>query len=359
MKNGVDFLLRVECMTYNQAPYIKDTLDGFCKQQTTFPFLCIIADDASTDGEPEVIKKYLDTNFDKIENALSTEDETDEYLRIYARHKENTNCYFCVLLLKYNHYSIGKAKTKSVAELMKSVKYLASCEGDDYWTDPMKLQKQVDFLENNPDFSLCFHNVKVWKNKEGVLVDDFITKDVPSVTDIYDIIKGNYIHTPSVVFRNGEKVYGDRSRLGYSKIGDFPLWVLCAQYGKIKKIEECMAVYRFGAGIWSTTNDDINKLQVIIDIYENFYKYFSLEDIAKRDCYFDVNKLIVDIKRILSQLYSKFSKRAYKNNDRKLYRKYYLKAIKMYPHKTRNIKEFMADYMFPVLYSKLRKKEIS
>ena len=356
MDESVEFLVSVLCMTYNQASYIEDAMNGFCMQQTTFPFLCLIADDASTDGETEVIRKYLDTNFDKIENALSTEDETDEYLRIYARHKENKNCYFCVFLLKYNHYSIKKQKTKSAAELTKSVKYVAMCEGDDYWTDPKKLQMQVDFLEKNSDFSLCFHNVKVWNQKEGEMEDDFITRDVPAVTDISDLIKGNYIHTQSVLLRRYENVPSDQRRLGYSKIGDFPKWVLCAQYGKIKKFEECMSVYRYGTGFWSTKKDDVNKTLEIIDVYENFYKYFSLKDIAKRDSYFDVNNLIVDIKKILAGLYSKVSK-AYMNADHKLYLKYYFMAIRIYPHKIRNIKEYLADYVFPVTYSNVKRKD--
>ncbi len=356
MDKGIEFVVRVNCMTYNQASYIEDAMNGFCMQQTSFPFLCIIVDDASTDGEPDVIKKYLDDNFDRQDIGLSTPDETEEYVRIYARHKENKNCYFCVLLLKYNHWVAKKAKLTSIAEILKPIEYIAMCEGDDYWTDPMKLQKQVDFLENNPDFAICFHNVKVWKQKEGVMVDDIITKDVPSETDIYDIIRGNYIHTPSIIFRRNEKVSSDQRRLGYSKIGDFPQWVLHAQYGKIKKLEDCMAVYRYGSGFWSTKKDDVNKTLEIIDVYENFYKYFSLKDIAKRDSYFDVNNLIVDIKKILAGLYSKVSK-AYMNADHKLYRKYYFKAIRIYPHKIRNIKEYLADYVFPVTYSNVKRKD--
>lgn len=356
MDAGMDFLVYVDCMTYNQASYIEDSMNGFSMQQTNFPFLCIVADDASTDGEPEVIKKYLEDNFDRQDIGLSTPDETDEYVRIYARHKENKNCHFCVIFFKYNHYSIGKSKLDSVWEILKPIKYIAMCEGDDYWTDPMKLQRQVEFMENNPDFAICFHNAKIWKQKEGVMVDDFITRDVPSETDIYDIIKGNYIHTPSVLFRNDDKVYADQRKLGYFKIGDFPKWVLSAQYGKIKKLEDCMAVYRYGSGIWSTANDDIDKLHVIVDVYEKFFKYFSQKDIANRDCYFDVDKLMVDIRKILAGLYSKVSK-AYKNADHKLYRKYYLKAIRICPQKIRNIKEYLADYVFPVMYSKLKRKD--
>lgn len=259
MENNIDFMVRVNCMTYNQASYIEDTMNGFCMQQTKFPFLCHIADDASTDGEPEVIRRYLDVNFDRIEIGLSTKDETDDYLRIFARHKENKNCYFCVILLKYNHSSIGKAKLTNIAEVLKSIKYVAFCEGDDYWTDPMKLQKQVDFLEKNPDFSLCFHKVKVFDQKEGVLVDDFITRDVPSETDICELAKGNYIHTPAVVYRKNDNLGSFMSKLGNVVVRDYPMWMGLAQYGKIKKFEESMAVYRVGVGVWSGDKNYVKK----------------------------------------------------------------------------------------------------
>lgn len=268
------FLVCVNCMTYNQKEYITDAMNGFVMQRTTFPFLCVITDDASTDGEPEVIKNYLDGNFDRQDIGLSTPDETDEYLRIYARHRENKNCYFCVLLLKYNHYSVGKAKHGSIAELLSSIGYRALCEGDDYWTDPMKLQKQVDFLEGHPDFSLCFHKVKVWKEKEGIMTDDFLTREVPQETELCDLAEGNYIHTLSVVYRNNERVGVFRTQLGNVIMGDYVCWMACAQYGKIWKMSECMAVYRYGSGIWSNksllirlieTFSVLNRLYPLID----------------------------------------------------------------------------------------------
>ena len=95
----------VWCNTYNQTSYIKDTMDGFCMQQTSFPFVCLIMDDASTDGEPEVIKQYLNDHFD-----TEWTKETDDYHLTLARHQENKNCYFAVYLLKYNHYSIKKLR---------------------------------------------------------------------------------------------------------------------------------------------------------------------------------------------------------------------------------------------------------
>lgn len=149
------FLAFVRCWTYNHAPYIKDAMDGFSIQKTQFPYLCIIVDDASTDGEPDVIKEYLLQYFDLSDKAVARNEETDDYVLTYARHKTNTNCFFAVFLLKYNHHG-KKSKWSYYDKWIRNVKYHAICEGDDYWTDPCKLQKQVSFLEGHPDYGLCY-----------------------------------------------------------------------------------------------------------------------------------------------------------------------------------------------------------
>ena len=164
MGKKIDFVVRVSCMTYNHESYIEDAMNGFVMQQTDFPFLAIVVDDASTDGEPEVIKNYLTEHFDKEALDLPTTDETDEYVRVFARHKENKNCYFLVMFLKYNHYSIKKAKLTSIADLIRPIPYIALCEGDDYWTDPLKLQKQVEFMEGHEECGLCFTNYRIRRN---------------------------------------------------------------------------------------------------------------------------------------------------------------------------------------------------
>ena len=77
---------------------------------------------------------------------------------IFAQHKINKNCFFAVYFLNYNHYSIKKSRDKYVAKYIDGVKYMAICEGDDYWIDPLKMQKQVDFMESNQNYSMWFHN---------------------------------------------------------------------------------------------------------------------------------------------------------------------------------------------------------
>ena len=148
----------VRCQTYNHASYIVDTLNGFCMQQTSFPFVCAIVDDCSTDGEQKIIESYLQNNFDFEDGGIARNEKDGSYQFYFARHKLNKNCYFAVFFLAFNHYSIKKTKQPYFKEWQSKSQYIAVCEGDDYWTDPSKLQKQADFLDSHPDFSICSHD---------------------------------------------------------------------------------------------------------------------------------------------------------------------------------------------------------
>lgn len=151
----------VICHTYNQSQYIEDTLNGFCEQQTDFPYVCLIIDDASTDGEGEVINNYLIENFDLNDSIFFMQEDTCDYYSRFAQHIANKNCYFLIFYLKYNHYQIRKSKLSYYMDWRNKTKYIAYCEGDDYWIDPLKLQKQVDFLEKHQDFGLVHTNFKI------------------------------------------------------------------------------------------------------------------------------------------------------------------------------------------------------
>lgn len=162
------FLVRINCNTYNQSSYIESTLDGFCMQNTDFSYICTIFDDASTDGQRELLIDYLNKNFEESNDSIALLEETDDYVLRFLRHNRNHNCYFALFLLKYNHYKLKKTRIPYLGEWKDNVKYIALCEGDDYWTSPSKLQKQVDFLENHPECSLTCHRYEVLdeKNKE-------------------------------------------------------------------------------------------------------------------------------------------------------------------------------------------------
>lgn len=242
-------LVAIKCAVYNHEPYLRDCLEGFVMQQTNFPFVAIVHDDASTDNSAAIIREYEAKYPDIIKPIYETE----------------------------NLYSKGDG---SVDRIMNAAieatgaKYIAMCEGDDYWTDPYKLQKQVDFMEANPEYSLCFHKVKTLIQNTGELKNEFIVRDMPAESSVEDLAAGNYIHTPSVMLRYDKQVQKKICSLGSCMPSDYVWWMLYAETGKIWKFEEPMAVYRVGSGIWSSDesiNPDLemlmtlNKLWMAID----------------------------------------------------------------------------------------------
>ena len=162
-KDNERWMVCVRCNTFNQASYIEDTMKRFTMQQTNFPFICCIVDDASTDGEQEVIEGYLEKNFDLGDKYVVRNEETDDYVLTFCQHKTNRNCYFATLFLKYNHYK-KKAKVPYLEEWRSQSKYEALCEGDDYWTDKLKLQLQVDEMKKHDDIDICAHAAVRIKN---------------------------------------------------------------------------------------------------------------------------------------------------------------------------------------------------
>ena len=237
---NISYLVRTSCTTYNQSAYITDAFNGFVMQQTLFPYVCTIIDDASTDGEQEIIKNYLHEHFDLQNASVAYEKDTDYGHITFARHKTNENCYFAVIYLKENHYSQRRSKAPYLMEWMDT-KYVAICEGDDYWTDPLKLQKQVDFLEGHKDYSMCCTGFS--QTFEGNEIEKS-----PMVFDLDDItiehlIKGQWIGTATVVYRRESMI---DYKLPFSSLpfGDVPMWFHLALKGKIKYLKDITANYR-------------------------------------------------------------------------------------------------------------------
>ena len=249
----ISFKVYVRCYTFNQAAYIEDTLNGFCSQETNFPFLCGIIDDASTDDNHKVISNYLTSNFDVEGDSAVKREETDDYHLVLARHKTNKNCYFLVIYLKYNHYSIKKPKLDYQKKWRDQTEYEAICEGDDYWTDPLKLQKQVEFMETHPEHSMCFH-AYVGLLADGTLRPSHRYNEDMEVCPIDDAILdgGGYCATNSLLYNLSS--YGD----GYKNwakdcpVGDLPMTLTLFAKGKVGYIDDEMSVYRISAvGSWS------------------------------------------------------------------------------------------------------------
>lgn len=221
----------IRCMTYNHALYIKNALDGFVSQVTDFPYVCVIIDDASTDGEQEILRNYIADNF-MVEKPVT---ETSDFTMTFGQHKVNQNCYFAVYFLKYNHFR-KKSKLPYVQKLVDSAIYIALCEGDDYWISPYKLQKQVNLLDGNNDFSFCFHKCKTTSGNPR-----YPEVKENSVLTAKDIILTHYIPTASLMYR-----IDYLKNVTYYKltIGDMPLEIQLAMNGDVAYIDEYMSVYR-------------------------------------------------------------------------------------------------------------------
>ena len=255
---SIDFLVRVSCMTYNHAPYIVDAMNGFTMQQTSFPFVCIIVDDASTDGEPEVISNYMLENFDLADKKIAIEEETDDYRLMFARHKSNQNCYFVAVLLKYNHYSINKPKHPYYMRWV-GAKYIAMCEGDDYWIAPDKLQKQVSFLDGHEDYSFsCTGFDFLHQSTHEIISGEEVTKANLSIINedkdiCLSILDGTLfrIQTMTVVYRTSS--YNKYSALlkkqgGLFLMNDTQTWVYLLKDGKLHYLPDNTAIYRLNEG---------------------------------------------------------------------------------------------------------------
>lgn len=211
-------LISICCITYNHIQFIEDTLGGFLMQITNFEFEIIINDDASTDGTIEVLERYQKSYPEKLK----------------------------LVIQKENQYSLGvRGIAVRHAFPISSGKYIALCEGDDYWTDPYKLQKQVDFLEANPDFGICFHNVAQLNtfNEEKNNIIPGVKKD--TVYTMEDYILSNRTATCSLAFK--KELLGEIPSWFYKvPFGDLAL-ILLVMYNSNKKgmvLKDTMGVYR-------------------------------------------------------------------------------------------------------------------
>jgi glycosyltransferase involved in cell wall biosynthesis len=213
-------MVSVLMLTYKQEAYIQKAIEGVLEQQTNFQFKLIIGDDASPDNTSTIVEKYKEKYPDKI---------------VYIRNREN----------------LGAIKNFINIYSLASTKYIALCEGDDYWCDVNKLQRQFDFLEANENYSICFHNVYELKENDKSTIEILDFLKVEKTFTIEDLAEGNFIHTPSVVLRN-TLVNGFPNWFNEAPIGDYALHMLTARQGLIKYFPEPMAVYRIhSGGMWS------------------------------------------------------------------------------------------------------------
>ena len=219
----------IRCFAYNHERFIRQCLDGFVMQKTDFRFEAIVHDDASTDNTAAIIREYAEKYPDIIKPIYETENQ-------YSKHDGSLT-------------RIMNAHTRG--------KYIAMCEGDDYWTDPYKLQKQVDFLESHPDYVMCSHLFDVYNERNKQLQKNDESSFTGKSYDLDTLINGEWYFQPlTVLFRFD--AYDREHFASYGLSMDVILYYeLLRRGGKGYCLPDVMAVYRIhDGGVWSLKSLD-------------------------------------------------------------------------------------------------------
>lgn len=224
-------LVSIECTVYNHEPYLRQCLDGFVMQKTNFPFEAIVHDDASTDGSAAIIREYAEKYPDIIKPIYETENQ-------YSKRDG----------------SLGRIMK---AAMHPATKYIAVCEGDDYWTDPNKLQLQVDFLETHPDYYMTCHAFTYYKEKTQQFVEHQFVDELP-----LEVFENREYCTPTIenyfssewftqlltMVRRNHRYMSDEKLRHYKIAYDYIVCYYMMKQGKCALFKDSMGVYRKHAG---------------------------------------------------------------------------------------------------------------
>lgn len=292
-------LVSVVVITYNHEPYIKECIDGIISQKTDFPIEILVNDDCSTDNTASIIEEY-ELKYPSL---------------------------FRCIYQSENQYSKGVHPWFDILFPIAKGKYIALCEGDDYWIDPYKLQKQVDFMEKHTEYSMCFHNVDVLSNieEEKNLFNHLETR----YYEDSDILNKWTVPTCSVLYRNNLL----KQNLNYKMIvfGDIFLFLRLSQYGKLYCINEKMAIYRRLSNGISTIKRDICQE---LSIYKKIaIQYFYMSK------YFKTN---VSVSNLCKLWCNKFCNYVIYNNQSRKSDRLYLITIRYFADKGVSIKDYIS-----------------
>jgi len=239
-------LATIRCITYNHEHFIRDAVEGFLLQETDFPLEVLIHDDASADNTPAIVQEYQERYPHLIRSVLQHE----------------------------NLLSKGIRPAKYLQSMIRG-EFVALCEGDDYWTHPRKLQKQISLLESNPEASGCFHAASVIDEKNTQL-EVRPAHPVPSALQFEDVVSRNHLLTCSLVYRSSA---ASRNIDWSDKLpmADWPLQVELTRQGSLLGIDENMGCYRrHRGGIW-TRKSRREELDAISAFYNAVEKRFDGE----------------------------------------------------------------------------------
>lgn len=311
--NGEIPLVSISCITYNHGPYIVQALNGFLMQKTTFPFEVLIHDDASTDGTTEIIKDYAQKYPEIIKPMYEEENQWVKGRRGSAE------------------FNFPRAKGK----------YIAFCEGDDYWIDENKLQMQVDFLENNSEYGMCYTKTKKW-NELKQCYSGLFGSGEPEFEKL--MLEGNRIPTLTVCLKSElmSRYLKDiePKKKGWL-MGDIPMWLYFAYNSKIKFLDEITAVYRVlekSASHFDDINSHLDFNESCFALREFYIKKYNLT--------YDLT-FIYDRSKLKIYLYNLMNK--YNSNIAKSFRECYkesaYKDIKYYIYYVCSISGFIWNVM--------------
>jgi glycosyltransferase involved in cell wall biosynthesis len=230
-------------ITYNHGKYIGQAVEGALMQKTEFDFEIIIGEDDSTDGTREIVTKYKEQYPDRI--------------RLFLNDRKN--------VIFINGRPTGRWNFMNNIRNARG-DYIALLDGDDYWTDPYKLRKQAEFLDTHPDCAMCFHDVRIVYEDDRQPVRIATPRGGKKIYTLKDLLKGNFMHTCSVMFRKGlfPEFPDWFSRVAWA---DWPLHILNAEHGDIGYLPEAMGVYRVHGGGLHSSQRDIDQVRAMIGIY--------------------------------------------------------------------------------------------
>ena len=240
-------IVSIQCLAYNQEAYIRKCLDGFVMQKTTFRFEAIVHDDASTDGTANIIREYAEKYPSIIKPIFETE----------------------------NQYSKGGGALQKIMDDNTHGKYVAICEGDDYWIDPYKLQKQVDALEKNPSVT-CVHTGFITVDKDGKEITrpyyEECMRRSHNGNVITSLLNGNYVMTLTTMYRS--EVFKSPIYQSCPSKHDYATSFAAAMMGDFIYLPDKTACYRqTPGGSMDSMHSDPN--HPLVKMRKEVYSYFS------------------------------------------------------------------------------------
>lgn len=259
-----DIMVSISCITYNHENFIKEALDSILMQETNFNYEILIHDDASTDSTPDIIKEYEEKYPDLIKPIYQKNNQYSKGIKVNAMNVER---------------ALGK--------------YIAICEGDDYWTNPHKLQEQFDYMQDHPECSVCVHAGHSVNLDSKVIDKPLRPNNGNKIYNIGEIISGGggLFATNSIFYRR-ELCLERPKFFNTSPVGDYPLIIYLSLKGSVYYVDKFMSTHRINVpGSW--TKSTLRNFGMLLSYYERTILMLNELDEYTR---FEYNKVIKERK---------------------------------------------------------------